>query len=59
MQWLENGPYLREGINHLVDAPIEHPRQVYVNLIYNKHIPKFFIVSHPNYVVPNLLVNNV
>jgi hypothetical protein len=59
VRWLENGPCLHEGVNHLVDVPIEHPRQVYANLIYNKHIPKFFVVSRPNCVVPNLLVHNV
>jgi hypothetical protein len=59
VKWLENGPCLHEGINHLVDAPIEHPRQVYVDLICNKHILEFFIMSHPNYVVWNLIVNNV
>jgi len=56
MQWLEYGSCLHEGIDHLINVFPKHLRQVHVDLICNKHIPKLFIMSHFNYVVPDLLV---
>jgi hypothetical protein len=51
VQWLENGLCFHEGVNHLINVLIEHLKQVHVDLICNRHIPKFFILFHPNYVV--------
>jgi len=59
MWWLENGPYFHEGFNHLIDAPIGHPKQVHGDFICNRHIPKKIIMSHPKYVVLDPLVINV
>lgn len=56
MQWLEYGCYLHEGMYHLINLLHKHLHQVYVDPICNRHVPKLFIMSHPNYVVMDLFI---
>jgi len=42
MWWLKYGLCFHEGIDHLVDVPIKHPRQVHGDLISNTNISKNF-----------------